>query len=150
MPPGSFPSESDDSSQAQSCPVPQACLAERALDGAREDWRENWVERRSQERYPLGIPFSGVLLLDSGRCPPMPVDLVDISFGGACLLLSSIVNLQRGEVGELRSRALSDQHSDRMISRRVWVCWEEARDWITAVGVAFEYPLEVLPAIVEG
>ena len=149
MPPGSFPSESDSSSQAQSCPVPQACLAERALEVAREHWRENWVERRAQERYPLGIPFSGVLLLDSGRCPPMPVDLVDLSFGGACLLMSSIVNLQRGEVGELRSRDLSSQQPDGVISRRVWVCWEEARDWITAVGVAFEHPLEVLPATVE-
>jgi len=148
VPPGSFPSESDASSQ-ESCPVPQACLAERALDGARENWRENWVERRSQERYPLGIPFSGVLLLDSGRFPPMPVDLVDISFGGACLLMSSIVNLQRGEVGELRSRDLSDPQAEGMTRRRVWVCWEEARDWITAVGVAFEHPLEVLPAIVE-
>lgn len=114
---------------------------EESLERARRDWCSNWQERRSHQRYPLGNPFSCELQLDSGHFPPMPVQLVDISLGGACLLISSLVELRRGEMGELRRH----HPGDPLHRRRLWVCWQEVRDWITAVGVAFDPPLEQLP-----
>lgn len=115
------------------------------LEQVRQDWRQNWQERRSHQRYPLDNPFSCNLQLDSGMFPPMPVQLLDISLGGACLLISSLVELRRGEMGELRSHALAPTGRDELDRLRLMVCWQEVREWITAVGVAFEPPLQVLP-----
>lgn len=115
------------------------------LEQTRQDWRQNWQERRSHQRYPLGTPFRCNLELDSGMFPPMPVQLLDISLGGACLLISSLVDLRRGEMGELRRHGAGQQDLDGLDRLRLRICWQEVRDWITAVGVAFEPPLEALP-----
>lgn len=135
-------SPEQDNSDPSACLLPEDTLAEQSLDQARQEWRHHWQERRSHQRYPLGTPFSCKLELDSGRFPPMPVQLVDISHGGACLLISSLVDLRRGEKGELH-RPASGEHSHHPLDgRRLWICWQETRDWIMAVGVAFETPLE--------
>ena len=123
---------------------------EQGLEQVRDDWRRNWEERRSHQRYPLGTPFACNLELDSGHYPPMPVQLQDISRGGACLLISSLVELRRGEMGELRHHHASGRGEDGLDRRRLRICWQEVRDWITAVGVAFEPPLEALPVELEG
>lgn len=115
------------------------------LEQARQDWRQNWQERRSHQRYPLGNPFACNLELDSGQFPPMPVQLLDISLGGACLLISSLVDLRCGERGELHHHGSGGQRLEGLDRLRLRVCWQEVRDWITAVGVAFEPPLEALP-----
>ncbi len=115
------------------------------LEQNRQDWRQNWQERRSHQRYPLGNPFPCNLELDNGQFPPMPVQLIDLSLGGACLLISSLVDLRQGEMGELRSYGAASQIPPSLDRLRLRVCWQEVRDWITAVGVAFEPPLESLP-----
>ena len=115
------------------------------LEKVRQDWRQNWEERRSHQRHPLENPFSCHLQLDSALFPPMPVQLLDISVGGACLLISSLVELRRGEMGELHSHAGGASNGDGLDRLRLRVCWQEVRDWITAVGVAFEPPLQALP-----
>lgn len=119
---------------------------DRSLEQARQDWRHNWQERRAHQRYPLGNPFHCNLELDSGQFPPMPVQLLDISLGGACLLISSLVDLRQGDMGELRSYGAAPQQGPSLDRLRLRVCWQEVRDWITAVGVAFEPPLETLPS----
>lgn len=118
------------------------------LERIRDAWRRHWEERRAQQRYPLGIPFAYDLGLDSGRYPPMPVQLQDISLGGACLLISSLVELRQGEMGELHHHPASPGGAS-FNHRRLRVCWLEVRDWISAVGVAFEPPLEELPLELE-
>jgi len=118
---------------------------DQSLEQARQEWRHNWRERRSHQRYPLGNPFHCNLELDSGQFPPMPVQLLDISLGGACLLISSLVDLRQGEMGELRSYGAHPRAGSGLDRMRLRVCWQEMRDWITAVGVAFEPPLETLP-----
>lgn len=115
------------------------------LEQNRQDWRQNWQERRSHQRYPLDNPFSCHLVLDNGLFPPMPVQLLDLSLSGACLLVSSLVELRRGEAGELRNHTIATAGGDGLDRLRLRVCWQEARDWITAVGVAFEPPLQALP-----
>ena len=119
--------------------------SEERLEQARLDWRHNWQERRSHLRYPLDNPFNVNLELDSGHFPAMPVQLIDSSLGGACLLISSLVDLRRGETGELRSHGGGHENPGGLSRLRPRVCWQEVRDWITAVGVAFEPPLESLP-----
>jgi hypothetical protein len=131
----------DGASQAVSL-QPAARNSEERLEQARLDWHRNWQERRSHQRYPLDNPFSCNLELDSGHFPAMPVQLLDISLGGACLLISSLVQLRRGEMGELHSHASGPEGLDRL---RLRVCWQDVRGWITAVGVAFEPPLQALP-----
>ncbi len=121
---------------------PPVIHSEECLEQARLDWRRNWQERRSHQRYPLDNPFSCNLQLDSGHFPAMPVQVLEISLGGACLLISSLVDLRRGEMGELRNHVSGPEGLDR---RRLRVCWHDVRDWITAVGVAFEPPLPSLP-----
>lgn len=118
---------------------------DRQLEQSRRDWRLNWQERRAQQRYPLGTPYQCNLELDNGMFPPMPVQLVDISLGGACLLISSLVDLRRGEMGELRHHNGGSPDHAGMERLRLRICWQEVRDWITAVGVAFEPPLDSLP-----
>lgn len=126
-------------------PNPALLSTDQQLEQARQDWRQHWQERRAHQRYPLGNPFSCNLELDSGQFPPMPVQLLDISLGGACLLISSLVELRRGEMGELRRYRLNGQELDGLDRLRLRICWQEVRDWITAVGVAFEPPLPALP-----
>jgi hypothetical protein len=131
-------------------PLDYALLsADQQLEQARQDWRQHWQERRAHQRYPLDNPFSCNLELDNGQFPPMPVQLLDISLGGACLLISSLVDLRRGEMGELRRYSSGAQDLDGIDRLRLRICWQEVRDWITAVGVAFEPPLEALPQTVE-
>lgn len=125
---------------------PARIRSEAHLEQVRQNWRHNWEERRSHQRYPLDNPFSCNLQLDSGLFPPMPVQLKDVSLGGACLLISSLVDLRRGEMGELRSHATGRDGLDR---RRLRICWQDVREWITAVGVAFEPPLQALPQELE-
>ena len=122
---------------------------ERRLEHAREDWQRHWQERRSQQRYPLGTPYSCKLELDSGHYPPMPVQLLDISLGGACLLISSLVELRQGEMGELHPQPSGLADGDTRQRHRLRVCWQEIRDWITAVGVAFEPPLAAVPVEIQ-
>lgn len=122
---------------------------EEHLEKARQEWRQNWEERRSHQRYPLENPFSCHLELDSGLFPPMPVQLLDLSLGGACLLISSLVELRRGEMGELHSHGSAVLGQGGLDRLRLRVCWQEVRDWITAVGVAFEPPLRALPQELE-
>lgn len=124
---------------------PASVFNEDRLDQNRQDWCQNWQERRSHQRYPLDNPFSCHLLLDNGLFPPMPVQLLDISLGGACLLVSSLVELRRGETGELRNHTVATSGGDGLDRLRLRVCWQEVRDWITAVGVAFEPSLQDLP-----
>lgn len=126
-------------------PDPASVSNEDRLEQNRQDWRQNWQERRSHQRYPLDNPFSCHLLLDNGLFPPMPVQLLDISLGGACLLVSSLVELRRGERGELRNPTVATSGGNGLDRLRLRVCWQEVRDWITAVGVAFEPPLQGLP-----
>lgn len=116
------------------------------LEQSRQEWRDNWHERRSHQRYPLGTTDRCNLQLDSGLFPPMPVQLLDISLGGACLLISSLVELRRGDVGELQTHGGRSQNPAGQDRLRLRVCWQEVRDWITAVGVAFEPPLDSLPS----
>ena len=115
------------------------------LEQAHEQWRRHWEERRSHQRYPLGTPYSCNLELDSGHYPPMPVQLQDISLGGACLLISSLVELRQGEMGELHHPSQQGSNGASLHGQRLRICWQEMRDWITAVGVAFEPPLVTLP-----
>lgn len=124
---------------------PASVANEDRLEQNRQDWCQNWQERRSHQRYPLDNPFSCHLVLDNGLFPPMPVQLLDISLGGACLLVSSLVELHRGETGELRNHAVATSGGNGLDRLRIRVCWQEVRDWITAVGVAFEPPLQRLP-----
>lgn len=126
-----------------------ANATERSLEQAREDWRHNWQERRSHQRYPLGTPLRCNLELDNGHFPPMPVQLLDISLGGACLLMSSLVDVRQGEMGELRSYGHGKTDGVSLDRLRLRICWQEVREWITAVGVAFEPPLEALPVPLE-
>ena len=135
----------DGASQAVN-PPSTALQSEEGLERARLEWHRNWQERRSHQRYPLDNPFNCNLELDSGHFPAMPVQLLDISLGGACLLISSLVDLRRGEMGELRNHASGPEGLDRL---RLRVCWQDVRDWITAVGVAFEPPLKALPQDLE-
>ena len=129
--------------EAGSAPV------DRCLEQAHDNWRSTWQERRAQQRYPLDNPFTCHLQLHSGPFPSMPVQLQDISLGGACLLISSLVQLRRGDMGELRRHAQGDPGTDPLERRRLRICWQEVREWITAVGVAFEPPLEALPVPLE-
>ena len=126
-------------------PDPTLLSTDEHLEQARQEWRQHWQERRAHQRYPLGNPFNCNLELDSGQFPPMPVQLLDISLGGACLLISSLVDLRRGEMGELRRYNHVGQELDGLDRLRLRICWQEVRDWITAVGVAFEPPLQSLP-----
>lgn len=123
--------------------------SEEHLEKARQDWRQNWEERRSHQRHPLENPFSCHLELDSGLFPPMPVQLLDLSLGGACLLITSLVELRRGEMGELHSHGAGNSGQGGLDRLRLRVCWQEVRDWITAVGVAFDPPLQALPQELE-
>lgn len=118
---------------------------ERSLEQARQEWGSHWQERRSHQRYPLGLASACDLQLDRGHFPPMPVQLQDISLGGACLLISSLVDLKRGEMGELRRHHQGDGAPHGLDRRLLRVCWQDVRGWITAVGVAFEPPLDALP-----
>lgn len=124
---------------------PTGGSVERSLEDVRQEWRNHWEERRSHQRYPVGLASACNLQLDRGHFPPMPVQLQDISPGGACLLISSLVDLRRGEMGELRSQLQGDDAARLLDRRRLRVCWQDVRDWITAVGVAFEPPLDALP-----
>ncbi|MFM7314980.1 MAG: PilZ domain-containing protein [Cyanobium sp.] len=120
------------------------------LQQARDNWCRDWEERRSHQRNPLGTGNACNLALDSAHYPPMPVELQDISLGGACLLISSLVELRRGEMGELRRQGPPGQDDDPLDRRRLRICWQEIREWITAVGVAFEPPLPALPDLAAG
>jgi hypothetical protein len=46
--------------------------------------------------------------------------------------------LQRGQVGTLITREGSHHLAGDLRRRRVRICWREPREWLAAVGVAFD------------
>ena len=102
------------------------------LEQGRRVWWEHGIESRCHRRHLADPPWEGFLLFDRGIYPPVDVDLFDTSAGGACLITPHPLEVLRGDQADLRIAG----HPQR----RVWVCWSEVRDQLTALGVAFEQP----------
>lgn len=105
---------------------------ERDLEQGRRVWHRHGIDSRRHGRQRVDGPCQGSLVFDRGIYPPLAVDLFDHSDGGACLLTPHAVQVVRGDGAELQMAADG--------GRRVWVCWSEVRDQLTALGVAFEQP----------
>ena len=105
---------------------------ERELEQGRKVWWQHGIDSRHHGRHLVEAPCGGSLVFDRGIYPPLEVDLFDRSVGGACLLTPHPVEVMRGDQAELQF--------DGDGRRRVWVCWSEMRDQLTALGVAFEEP----------
>ncbi len=105
---------------------------EQDLEQGRRVWWTHGIDSRRHGRQRVDCPCQGSLMFDRGIYPPLDVDLFDHSAGGACLLTPHAVEVARGDLAELQMAAQT--------SRRVWVCWSEVRDQLTALGVAFEQP----------
>lgn len=105
---------------------------EQELEQGRRVWWMHGIESRRHARHLAEVPVEGSLVFDRGIYPPIDVDLFESSAGGACLLTPHPLELLRGEQAELTFTGGPQ--------RRVWVCWSEVRDQLTALGVAFEQP----------
>lgn len=105
---------------------------ERELEQGRQVWWQHGIDSRRHGRRLLDLPCRGSLRFDRGIYPPLDVDLFDRSAGGVCLLTPHPVEVLRGDQAELQ---FNDQQTCR-----VWVCWSEIGDQLTALGVAFDQP----------
>jgi hypothetical protein len=123
-------------------PVDAACF----IDASEEHWKG--PECRLLERFPVqGTRPIALRRLDrAGRFNGewMLADILDISLGGLCLLVSGALDLQRGEHLLLDLRA----HPGFGVLRlEVDVRWSSIADSFTTLGIAFPEQLNAIPAL---
>lgn len=123
-------------------PVDAACF----IDASEEHWKG--PECRLLERYPVqGTRPIALRRLDrAGRFSGawMLADILDISLGGLCLLVSGAFDLERGEPLMLDLRA----HPGFGVLRlEVDVRWSSTADSFTTLGIAFPEQLTAIPAL---
>ena len=95
-----------------------------------------------QGTRPVGIR----LLQPDGEAadPWMLADILDISLGGLCLLVSGQLALQRGQILLLDLRSHPDFATLRL---QVQVCWSISSDSFSTIGIAFPSQLPRIPKL---
>jgi len=127
---------------AQPDPPDALCFAETAS----AEW--SGPNQRKLERFAVqGTRPIALRPLGPGGLPAGPwvlADILDISLGGLCLLVSGLQELGRGQPLELDLRCHPDFGVPRL---EVDVRWCISSESFTTLGIAFPVPLSVLPEL---
>ena len=115
-------------------------------DTPSSDW--NGPESRKLERFPVqGTRPIAMRPLRPDGCPAGPwmlADILDISLGGLCLLLSGPLELERGQHLQLDLRS----HPDFGVLRlEVEARWWMSSEIFSTLGIAFPVQLPAIPEL---
>jgi hypothetical protein len=110
----------------------------------------NWAgpESRKLERFPVqGTRPIAMRPLHADGTPSGPwalADILDISLGGLCLLVTGPLALERGQPLELDLRSHPDFGVQRL---QVEARWWMSSDSFSTLGIAFSTPLAAIPEL---
>jgi hypothetical protein len=108
-----------------------------ATEQERAEWREALLaharNRRADLRYPVEMPMTGWLDLEGDAAASRPVQVVDVSAGGLCVLLDSALSVEPG----LRGDFVSPSHAGPCSHKVVVTRWRRCGEATCLVGLSF-------------
>lgn len=108
-----------------------------ATEHERDEWRKALLaharNRRADRRYPVELPMTGWLDLDGERVTSLPVEVVDVSAGGLCVLMDSGLSVEPGVRGDFVSPSHAGPCSHKVVVTR----WRRCGEATCLVGLAF-------------
>jgi hypothetical protein len=129
--------------QPQQAPSGSPPLSRQALLEQLRELRNGPGERRSFERWPVDLRLEAWLQLDRECEPPIPVELLDLSSGGAQVALAGDHRMGPGQGGLLISQTHGESCGGDCGSRRVQCRWQRPhpqQPLRQCLGLAFTAP----------